>query len=251
MSHFSLSRLGTKLAVWTGLRKPRDRNRNKARAPREAVLNCDAMEGRALLSPLSFGAGFLGQAQTADVGSASAGRGLKGGGRHGRGGGGGFVQDEQLAADLQQLRTDVQAIITGSSVTDAQRQALKTDLRSIAQTGFRIDREALAKVADELIAALADGTYDSDASVAQSIQDSFTALFTDSTVEQALIDQTYADFVAVARALNITSDELQTLADDRAAIEADFTRLGLDSTRIPHFGSTSLELILPKGGRRF
>lgn len=251
MGPFSLNRLGTKLAVWSGLRKPRDRR--KARAPRETVINCDLMEGRALLTPLGFGGGRFGQPPSADVGSVSTARGMQGLGRQNRGGGprgGGMVQDAQLTADLQKFRTDIQAVVSGSTVTDAQRQALKTDLRSIAQTGFRIDRQAMATVADDLVKALADGSYDSDPAAAQGIQDSFNALFAGSTVSQTLIDQTYADLVTVTRNLNISSEELQTLADDRAAIEADLTRLGIDSTRFPRPSFSVMELIMPKGGGR-
>lgn len=171
------------------------------------------------------------------------------GGNFRRGGGRGFIGDEQLNEDLQQLRTDLSGVLSGSSVTDAQRLALRTDFRAIAETGFRVDKEALGTVVDSLLTALADGTYDSDATVAQSIEESFDALFADSSVDQTLIDQTYADLVAVARGLDISTEELDTLAADREAIQADLERLGIDAAKQggPGWSTSNLDLVLSPG----
>ena len=214
------------------------------RRQRSATPQLDSLEGRVVLSHFGvMGAGMprmhhamIDQGTMASTaGSASDQAALIGtmasarGGRLGfpGRGRGGPIQDTQLTQDLQKLQTDVQSVLSGSTVTDAQRQALGTDLRSLHEAGFRPDKDALSPVVDSLFKSLADGTYDSDASVAQSIQTSFQGLFTGSTVDQTLIDKTYADLVAVARNLNISSEELATLDADRAAIKADLERLGL------------------------
>lgn len=160
----------------------------------------------------------------------------------GRGRGRGFTQDADLTAHLQQLQADTNAILAGSTVTDAQRLALRTDLRSIAQAGLRVDKSALSSVVDSLRTTLADGTYDSDASVAQANRDAFNALFSGSSVDQTRIDQTCTDLVAIARNRNNSTDELSTLSADRAAIQADLTRLGIDSTHAPSQSNADLVL---------
>jgi hypothetical protein len=170
-------------------------------------------------------------------------------------GGGAVLNDTQLKTDLNTLRTDLNGVIAGSGATDAQRLALRSDLRAVrdANTSFMPDRKALGAVADSLLTAIADGTYDSDSTVADSIKTSFTNVFSGSNIDSSLIDQTYADFVAVARGLNISSDELKTLANDRAAIQADLTRLGID-TSTGHsvlYSSSNLDLILGGGPRGF
>ena len=93
-----------------------------------------------------------------------------------------------------------------------------------------VDRTALATVADNLLTTLADGTYDSSATVSAASKTAFAAAFTGTGVDQTQVTQAYTDFVAVARGLNLTSAELTTLAADRTAIQADFTRLGINTT---------------------
>lgn len=138
-----------------------------------------------------------------------------------------IVPDEQLQAHMETLRTDTEAVLAGSSVTDSQRLALSKDLKAIAEAGFTIDMNTLSAVADSLLAALADGSYDTDAAKVTAIQQSFHDLFTDSSVDSTRIGTTYNDFLAVARGLNVSTEGLQTLNADRAAIQADWERLGL------------------------
>ena len=254
------------LSAWGGGGGPRRSVRT-----RQAGLQLDRLEGRVVPSCLGLAdTAMTAQSTAAEVGltdgaattsgastaTATSANGLAfpGGplalrGGSFRRGGRGFIGDEQLREDLQQLRTDLTAVLGGSAVTDAQRLALRTDFRSIAETGFRVDKEALGTVVDSLLTALADGSYDSDATVAQSIQDSFEALFADSSVDQTLVDQTYADLVAVARGLDISTEELETLAADREAIQADLERLGIDATigQGPGWSTTNLDLVLSPG----
>ena len=237
-SHYLLGRLKAAQAA------PASPRRSGQAAP-----TFDNLEGRALMA--HFGGGhaarhLAGSAIFGDAGASSATTATRTGGHHG----GSIARDAQLTADLATLRTDLDSVLAGSSVTDAQRLALRTDLRTIATAGFRVDKAALAPVVDSLLTALADGSYDSDAATAQSIRDSFDALFTDSGVDSTLIDQTFTDIVAVARNLNVSTDELTTLAADRSAIQADLTRLGIDGTGrgFKALGS-NLDLVLSGTGR--
>jgi hypothetical protein len=152
------------------------------------------------------------------------------------------TQDATLTADLKQFQTDLTTALAGSTVTDAQRLALNNDLMTIRQAGVTIDTTALMTVADTLLTDLANGTYDSDPATAAAVKTAFTAAFSGTGLNQTQITQAFTDFVTVARNLNITSAELTTLATDRAAIQADFTRLGITNTH--GYGvSSNLDLI--------
>jgi len=166
--------------------------------------------------------------------------------RRARGHGGrNVIQDADLTAHLEQLRADREAVLSGSEVTDAQRLDLQTDLRQLSQTGFCLDSTTLAPVVDSLLATIADGTYDSDPSVAQANQEAFTALFADSGVDQTLLDRTYADIVAIARNLNISTAELSILASDQDAIQANLDRLGITLTK--GYSQSNLDFIFLPG----
>lgn len=221
------------------------------RRTRRSTPTLDSLEGRVVLSRFgglgSRAAARLATAAAANTDSSSTtSLTLTGGSAGACGAGLGSVQDEQLASELETLRTDVGAVLSGSAVTDAQRLAPRTDLRTLAAAGFRFDKATLAPVVDSLLAALADGTYDSDAAVSAANRAAFTALFSGSSVSQATIDRTYTDIVAVARGLDISTDELNTLAADREAIQASLARLGITSTR--GAGQTNLDFILSPGG---
>jgi hypothetical protein len=246
---------------WNGLRRRLATPNGTPRRPRALAPQLDGLEGRVVLSRIGLGGqGVAARVATARMvpaavaslrtariapAAASTGTTTTPPTCQGRGG---PVQDAQLQVNLETLRTDTNAVLIGSAVTDAQRLALGNDLRAIAQAGFQIDRTAFGKVADSLLTALADGTYDADATRAAAIGQSFQDLFANSSVDRTRIDATYTDLVAVARGLNVSTDELNTLAADRAAIQADLTRLGIDTSTDHGSGTGSnLELILGRG----
>ena len=230
---------------------------SRRREPRRAAPVLDSLESRVVLSRFggmgSRAAAKLATAAVARPDSASTTNLTLNGGSAGACDVGlGATRDAQLTAELQTLRTDVNAALAGSSATDAQRLALRTDLQGLAGSGFRFDRATLAPVVDSVLTTLADGTYDSDATVAAANQAAFTALFSANTsVTQTTIDQTYADVVAIARGLNLSTEELSTLATDRAAIAASLARLGITTTNHDP-AQTNLDFILSPGfGRGF
>lgn len=147
----------------------------------------------------------------------------------------------QLMTDLEQYWTDVQSVLVGSSATDAMRTTLASDFRAIAETGFRVDRDALADVADSLLTALADDSFTEEEQA--SVRAAFDNLFAEATLDQALIDQAYDDLVTLADNLNMDSDELAALDSDRSAILDDLDGLGIDG---PVF--SNLDLILMSAG---
>jgi hypothetical protein len=234
----------------------------KMRRPRQSVPTLVCLEDRVVLSHIGISrqglSSNLSKAQSAQTSATGSTASLPGGNGGGCGVAGG-VQDAQLAQHQQTLQTDLNAALAGSTVTDAQRLALKNDLRAIVQAGVTVNKTALATVADSLLTALANGTYDANQA---SIRGAFTAAFTGAsgaaltTDQAALVATAYGDFVTVARGLNLDSTGLTTLATDRAAIQADLTRLGITSTN-GHAQSSNLDLIVSLGfgggrrGRRF
>jgi hypothetical protein len=161
--------------------------------------------------------------------------------RGGRGRTRGTIQDAALTALVDAYRADVDAILLGSSATDAQRQALSNAFRAISAAGFEVDKDALAAVADTLLTALADENFTTEERA--TVRADFNDLFTGSAVDQAPIDQAYTAFVAVADSLDIDRMELDDLNADRQAMSDYYTNLGI-SARVP----SSLDLILSGRG---
>ncbi|MDG3008073.1 hypothetical protein [Paludisphaera mucosa] len=216
----------------------------------------DGLEGRLVLS--RFGS-LAGQAMSSRVAMFQrAGGGQTGGGaggavfagHHGGGGGGGSVaRDSQLAADLKTYQAAATSLLRGSAVTDAQRVALHDAFGAVQTAGVTYDKAALATVADNVLTALADTDA---ATTPESYRADFVAAFTGSgadgaltTDELALVNTAFDAFVTVADNLDADSTELSALTTARAAITADYTRLGITGA-----APTSLELILggPGGG---
>ena len=128
----------------------------------------------------------------------------------------------QIQKDIQQLMTDRLAIAAKSTVTVGQIASFQQTLQSIEQTGFKADAKSVNAFATDLITAVAGGTYTSGSSTAQSLQTQFNNLFTGSSVPAATITQAYDQIVAIAQNTNVTTADLQTLKNDRAAIGLDF-----------------------------
>jgi predicted outer membrane protein len=128
-------------------------------------------------------------------------------------------QFTQLNTDIEALRTELQTLAAKSGVTIADLQGLTTDSQSIAQAGFHFDFQSLNKVVSELAAAVAGG-----ASTAQA-QSDWNSLFAGSSVSTTLINNTCNGVVQTIKDSNVTTTDLSTVANDRAAIQADLKNL--------------------------
>ncbi|MBX6316186.1 MAG: hypothetical protein IRY99_25235 [Isosphaeraceae bacterium] len=176
------------------------------RRSRRAGLSWDCLEGRAVLSHFGgFHHGFGGF----------------GGGLPLRGGSSGSTRNSQLTQDLQTLRNDIRTIQSQSAVTVAELVALRSDFQAIAQTGFRINRQALQQFENDLVTAVAAGTTDTSA-----LQMEFNNLFTGSSVSPTLINRTFNDALKIAQDSHITTADLNTIAADQAKIQADLAANG-------------------------
>lgn len=145
----------------------------------------------------------------------------------------------QIQKDFQQLTTDQLATAAKSTVTVGQIASFEQTLRTIEQTGFKADAKSVNAFATDLMTAVAGGTYTSGSSTAQSLQTQFNNLFTGSSVPAATVTQTYDQIVAIAQNTNVTTADLQTLKNDRAAIALDFGFKAPSSTTATSSSSSS------------
>lgn len=131
----------------------------------------------------------------------------------------------QLDKDTQKLRQDVMAIQSTSLVTVASLTALGGDDQAIIAAGIKLDGKALLKATDALVRAVLNGNP------APAKQD-FAALF-GTKLTSAAIDKAFNDMVKIVRDSKITLAQLNTIAADNAAIQADLTAAGTTAPTPP------------------
>jgi hypothetical protein len=203
--------------------------RNRSR-PRHALLACESLESRVVLTNSAVGTSLLGTLSyvgvvtspvtTATVpilpilpvvplplaavpfASTSAGSTWK-----------------QLGTDLQKLQLELESLAQKSGVTIADLENLTNDSAAIASTGFHFGVKSLNSVINELATAVAGGTSTSQA------QTDFTALFSKSSVSATTITTTFNDLVQTIHDSAVTTTDLSTVAADEAAIQGDLPRI--------------------------
>jgi len=126
---------------------------------------------------------------------------------------GGSPLQDNLKTAMDKMRTDLQALAAKSSVTIADMTALMDDGLKIAMSGVKIDGPAVENVMNQMARAVVGGTSTDDARTA------FNALFAGSTVSQETIDKTFADLTQLMSKSNLTIADLDLIAADRVAIE--------------------------------
>lgn len=130
------------------------------------------------------------------------------------------ASNPQLAADLQKLRTDTQAILAKSQVTPAETTALHDDLRAIDKAATTPPSQAAVQALQTDVKSF-QGALPTDEEKAQLATD-FTALVESRGVtDQTLIGKTISDAEAIVASSNVTSTDLATLVADRKAIQTD------------------------------
>ncbi len=130
------------------------------------------------------------------------------------------TQTTALNTDAQKLQTDQQTLAAKSGVTVADSKALKADDVAIAKTGVLLDAAALKNVENEIVTAVNNTTPDTTQA-----QSDFNALFANSGVPQATIDQAFTDLVKVITDSKVTPTDLATIAADQTALQADQANL--------------------------
>ncbi|MDX2036750.1 MAG: hypothetical protein SFX72_08865 [Isosphaeraceae bacterium] len=124
------------------------------------------------------------------------------------------IGDSELIQAIQKLQTDLSAIASKSEVTSSQIAQLRDDGLDLTADGFRPDRERLDAAIESLARAIAAGEETSNAEA------QYRAVFEGSTVSTEVVEAGLANLTAVIADSNVTTSDLDTIAADRAAIEA-------------------------------
>ena len=124
----------------------------------------------------------------------------------------------QLDKDTQKLRDDVLSVQSTSLVTVSSLTALGGDDQAIVAAGIKLDGKALLKATDALVRAVLNG----DPAPAKK---DFAALF-GTKLTSAAIDKAFNDMVKIVKDSKITLAQLNTIAADNAAIQADLAAAG-------------------------
>ncbi len=121
----------------------------------------------------------------------------------------------KLDLDTQKLRTDIQNVQSTSLVTVASLTALGGDDQAIVVAGIKLDGKALLKATDGLVRAVLNGNP-------APAKADFVALF-GGKLTTAATDKAFNDMVKIVKDSKITLAQLNTIAADNAAIQADLT----------------------------
>jgi hypothetical protein len=120
---------------------------------------------------------------------------------------------DNLKTSLDKLATDSQALAAKSAVTVSDISALTTDMKAIREAGVVLDAAATKTVFSALTQAVAG-----DADLTQ-VRADFAALFANSSVSQETIDKTFDDLIVLIDHSGVTTDDLNLIATDKAAVE--------------------------------
>lgn len=131
----------------------------------------------------------------------------------------------QLDKDTQKLRTDIQNVQSTSLVTVAALTALGGDDQAIVVAGVKLDGKALLKATDGLVRAVLNGNP-------APAKADFVALF-GGKLASAAVDKAFNDMVQIVKDSKITLAQLNTIAADNAAIQADLTAANITAPTPP------------------
>ncbi len=125
--------------------------------------------------------------------------------------------DGTQKANLASLKTDLQALKADSTVSEAEKQAVKDDLEKILTSGAtRPSKESVEKLASDLSSAAADGeiSVDEMMSVATSLSDVLSSANISEEDAKALASSTKT----ALQSSGVSKDDLQVILNDVKAI---------------------------------
>lgn len=123
---------------------------------------------------------------------------------------------DQQKANVQKLQSDLASIKAGSTVTEAQKQAVKDSLTALADGAVKPSEESVIALADSLTTALADEDLTPQEKI--QIANSVEAVLTSANISQAEVEALVASTQALLVASGVTREEARTVADDLRAI---------------------------------
>jgi hypothetical protein len=142
---------------------------------------------------------------------------------------------EALKADLEKLRTDLQAIAAKSQVTVAELTAVKGDFEKVSAAATSPpDSTKLVTLTSDITSL--NGQLPTAAQATQLSNDYTAVLQSQGITDQSLVTQTISDIGAVVTSANITSTDVSTIATDEAAIKNDLGSSASSDSGGPDFG---------------
>jgi hypothetical protein len=147
--------------------------------------------------------------------------------------------DTQLAADIKQLWTDVDAIRSESSVTMGQVEALRADFVALANSGLYPDGPELATFEHDLLMAVAASrTAGNNGTLTwtetRTLEAEAGTALGSSVAASIELSQLFNDMLAIAQNSNITMANILTITGDQAKIAADLEAMrSLGSSMAP------------------
>jgi hypothetical protein len=149
------------------------------------------------------------------------------------------TSNTQLAADIAQLRTDIAAIQSQSSVTMGQMESVRADFVSLAHSGLFPDRQGLATFEHDLLTAVAESRSAGNNGMltwttTRALETELGTAFGSSVLASIELSQLYNDMLAIAQNSNITMANITTITGDQAKIAAD-----LDAVRTTDSATTT------------
>lgn len=122
----------------------------------------------------------------------------------------------QQQSNLTKLKTDLEAMYGKSTVTAAQKQAVKDDMAKIMSGASKPSKESVQKLATDLSKAVADKSI-TPKEAAQLSQDVATVL-NSANISQADAQKLLTDTQTLLKATKLTKADAQTIANDVKAI---------------------------------
>lgn len=122
----------------------------------------------------------------------------------------------QQQANIEKLKTDLQAIRAGSEVTPQQKEQLAQSLKTLAEGTTKPSEASIEQLANDLAAARSDGEL-SKAEQIKLIQDIQTVL-NSANIPMAEVEAAINDAQAILVASGVSKEDAQVIANDLQAI---------------------------------
>jgi Skp family chaperone for outer membrane proteins len=130
------------------------------------------------------------------------------------------TKSTKLSANQQEnvdkLKDDLSAIKSGSSVTQAQKDALKNSLITLAEGTVKPDKALVQTLAGDLAQALADGNISGQEQI--NLANDLQKVMNSANIPKDEVTAAIANIQAILESSNISSTDVQTIVNDLKAI---------------------------------
>lgn len=129
---------------------------------------------------------------------------------------------DQQKANVEKLVADLQAIKTGSQVTQEQKNKLALDLKTLAQGANKPSKESVEKLATDFSAALQDKQISKDEQAA--LTTDFQQVLNSANISPSEVETVVKDAQEILVASGITKEDGDLIVSDLKAIAAEIQK---------------------------